>query len=375
MVAVGVAQPACGRSDVDPICIGYRYTVMHTVEPDKLLAILNPGVSQEEFTFAVPSIFVNAETHQVLQDAGDGRHEVVESRLRAILADATRELCRRTLEAAAEAEQEDFDFRTEPNNCDSFTPAGISYHGALADPDDFDDPGPPVVPNPVCHARCLLDECSDYETGGDYGDAPDHPFARTVRCRCKLEEIDLCSANSEGAYPVVLASTIEEDYCVPEDEDSPAEYCRVSIADYFNASIRALNHYGGVAFEEYDGSCGGYTPAQYHVAVECRPVIANGASIQDDADAAYTDQEDVCGSGCSSLICDDLQNDNFKGRDRARIRDLEIAIPIAPWVRIVTATSCLPHALRTKSSTESACPRSSVEQTVGAMMAGGARHV
>lgn len=294
---------ACGRSDLEIECIAYRYRISPTPPQTQLFAsitIANQGTSS--FPFTPPSLIVNPETHQAIV-AGSGD---IEERLRDRLADATREACRRTLED----EIADFDFRTDSHNCNdsAFTSLGLLLDSAVVEADDFDDLGPPIVPNPVCHALCLLDDCSEFETAGSsFDDEPVSPFARTVRCRCQLEQINDCTPTSGIDFPTELSSTIEDDFCVPSTVRNPAEYCRVTIAEYFSASIRAINYYAGVAIGEYGDDCG--SQSTLDIGVECRPIDADSEDIETHAVEAYTEQNDACTPGCSDLSCNELQND------------------------------------------------------------------
>jgi Ca2+-binding RTX toxin-like protein len=316
-VSATIIQPACGRSDLEIECVAFRYTVDGDPFTGKLLAVFVPSEDPpQDFPFNPPSIIVNLGTHEALQDGYHAQHELAETQLRLLLGDATREICRLTLEEEVDDEdtedEQGFDFRVDGNNCNSYTPAGIEISHTAVESSDLDDPGPPVVLNPVCHASCLLEDCSYDETGG-YDPSPEHPFVRTVHCRCQLEEMGTCSPPDTSVFPDQLPLT--DDFCVPEDEDSPAEYCRIAIADYFTASIRAINNYGGVApFGGYDGTCGDYVPAGYNVVVECLPVVEQDLEIETSAAEAYTEQNDDCAPGCSNLSCDELQNES--GEDR-----------------------------------------------------------
>lgn len=99
------------------MCFAHKYSVEPTSGLTTLPAILNPGnvTSEQQFTFTPPSILVNEETHQEIINHPGGE---VEGRLRDLLSDATRELCRRTLEQQLAQQQISFDFRTDPHNCD-----------------------------------------------------------------------------------------------------------------------------------------------------------------------------------------------------------------------------------------------------------------
>lgn len=303
MLFVGLISPACGRSDQEIACIAFKYAAEANVpNTNKLRATVNFGQGDLNLEFNPPTVIVDMETHQAIQ----GGHSGAEGRLRGILADAAREQCRRTIKDTFS----DFDFRVHVNNCASaYAPVNIFTDPIFVEvqADDFDDPGIPVTPNPACHARCLLEDCTTDDTGG-YDPSPDHPLVRAVRCECKLEVIDDCSPSASGSFPATLANTIVDEFCVPEGE-LVANYCRTSIADYFNASIRAINHYGGVALDPYNNTCGNYTPAQYDVTVTCAPAIAQDKTIEADADGAYSEQSDACAPGCGSLSCDDIQNE------------------------------------------------------------------
>lgn len=305
ILGAAAAQPACGRSDLEIVCFAYKYSVKPTSGLTTLPAIFNPGdLSEQQFTFTPPSILVNQETHQAIINDPGGE---VEGRLRDLLSDATRELCRRKLEQQVML----FDFRTDSHNCDGmpYSSEGIGLDDVMVEASEYDDQGFPVQLNPVCFAACLLDDCHSSGTGGDNDPLPGFPFSRTVRCKCQVEQMDDCSPSSPGLFPPQMSSSITDDFCVPDDEPSPAEYCRVSIADYFNASLRAINHYGGIHLDPYDGECGNFDPALYDVVVECLAVDAYG-DILEYATEAYTEQNDACEPGCSSLACDELQNDN-----------------------------------------------------------------
>lgn len=304
-----VVQPGCGRSDLEIACVAFRYAVQPTLSSGKLPAVFAPSEGVQAFEFDPPAVLVDIETHQAIQDPGHAHHQDAEERVRLILSDAAREICRQTLEASVTGAA--FDFRTSPSNCDvgyELDAIGILY--TSVDATEFDDPGPPIIPNPVCHARCLLDECITNDTGG-YDSAPQHPFLHTVRCQCQVEEVGDCSSpNGSDVFPHD-GLTVTDDFCVPETEPliGPADYCRVAVADYFTASIRAVNYYLGVApFQGYDDSCGSYTPALFDVEVSCRSVNSYG-SMSEDAAYAYAQQNDGCEAGCSDLACNELQND------------------------------------------------------------------
>jgi len=305
-----VLQPACGRSEVDTdYCIGFRYSVPPTVSPDKLVAVFQPPDDDPiEVQFVVPAMFVTLETHQAIQDPLNPDHEFADNQLRLLLGDATIEACRRALTDELDDVDFQFDFRIHVNNCfEDFQPGVIAPVGAAADPDDFDDPGPPIVPNPVCHAACLLDECTYDDTGG-YDPTPEYPFIRTVACDCEIETIGDCVNSPFGGlfHSDVLDAGLTENYCVPEGE-MPANYCRTDIADYFNAGTRMVTYHS--EYPQVTGTCGTYSPASEDLKVTCKPVIAAGADILKEAAEAYSDQEDDCEPGCSDLACDDFISD------------------------------------------------------------------
>jgi len=209
VIFVVFGQPACGRSDQEITCIAYKYVVVSNLPSGKLAAVLNPGgLGQTAFEFSPPSLVVDSETHQAIQDEDDSQHDEAEIRLSILLADATRELCRRTLEG----EVPGFDFRTDFSNCglgQSYDYDNISFEHTTVTADDFDDQGPPVVLNRACHALCLLDDCSYSDTGG-YDPPPEYPSAYTVHCKCLLEEVDNCNPASPQAFPVALSTTATE---------------------------------------------------------------------------------------------------------------------------------------------------------------------
>lgn len=297
-----LVQPACGRSDLEVTCLAYRYSVATSLPSGKLAAIFDPSGDPQFFEFLPPSLIVDAETHQQILDDS---YSAAAVRLRERLADATRELCRRTLEADEDLE---FDFRVNDSNCDDpdYAAEQIAIVSEVVTDGDFDEGGPTVTLNPACFGACLLDECFSDETSGS-DPTPEHPFTRTVRCNCQIEAMDGCSPLSDGNFPAQMNPSLTDDFCVPDEVANPAEYCRIVIADYFNAGIRAINNYGGLPLEPYNGDCGNFAPALYDVDVECRPADAHG-DILDVASEAYTQQNDGCAPGCSDLACDDLQN-------------------------------------------------------------------
>jgi Ca2+-binding RTX toxin-like protein len=295
-----MTQSSCGRSDLEIICLAHKYSLATAPEQQTLAAILDPFGSADEFAFTPPSFLVNDETHQTILNNPDG---MAADRLHAILADATREVCRRTLEG----QDLDFDFRNDSNNCDQYDEEWELVTEVVVE-DDFDEEGPSVELNPACFAACLLDECVAGESGGDYDPPPEHPFARTVRCQCEVEEIGDCPPPpgpiQAGLYP--SPTTIKESFCVPEGVSDAANYCRVSVADYSNASIRIINEFSGLL--PFGGTCTGSGPSEFNVEVTCLPVDEHG-NILTDAAAAYTAQEDSCEPGCSDLACADFQTE------------------------------------------------------------------
>lgn len=257
---------------------------------------------EASFSFNAPSLSVNQETYQAIQGGYDPDAEL---RLRIRLADATRESCRLAIKNTISS----FDFRNDANNCDVYTESFVSHDGGSVEAADDDlDPGPAYEMNPICQGVCLLEQCDGYDTGGGFDDPPTDPLARIVHCECKLEQMGDCSGSYSGDLPQTLWQTTRADYCVPEGAPA-ADYCRISVADYYNASVRALNHYGGVIpFEGYVGTCGDFEPASYNVVVTCVPIMEPETSIDEQGDEAYSEQNDICAPGCSSFACDDLQN-------------------------------------------------------------------
>jgi hypothetical protein len=181
--AMAALQPACGRSDAEITCFAHRYSVAPMQNSSTLPAIMGPSGSQTTIAFTPPSFIVNEATHQAILNETDG---VVLGRLHDILADATREICRRALED----NDVDFDFAVDENNCDDYVaPNGIVLTGETIEASEFDDqPGFPIELNPTCFAACLLEECSTHGDSGDHDPPPDHPFAHSVRCQCEIEE-------------------------------------------------------------------------------------------------------------------------------------------------------------------------------------------
>ncbi len=270
-------------------------------------AILNPGGNEEIFTFTAPSLIVNHETHQVIQagiQSGDGSD--AEDQLRLLLADSTRELCRRTLEDPAL--ELDFDFRVDLNNCEDYSPATIEFVPTIVADGDFAESGPTVELNPACFGTCLLDECNFNETG-DHDPAPALPFLRTVSCQCEIERIANCMDLEEVDARLPVSSGFTESFCVPEGK-LPADFCRTDVADYMNASIRVINHYVVIPAPPatFDGTCGDFSPEDLSLVVRCLAQDEQGSDIVNEAAEAYTEQDDACAPGCSDLACDDLQN-------------------------------------------------------------------
>lgn len=303
-------QPACGRSDLQLQCVAHRYSVEGDVVTGELVATFQPVSGPlQVFSFVPPSILISTETHEALQDQEHAQHATAETQLRLLLADATREICRRTLEdevlPANSADGNGFDFRVDQNNCDDYDLVGIDLDNTAVEAGDFDQLGPPLVLNPVCHATCLLEECSYDETGG-YDPAPEHSFVRTVSCDCQLELFGDCENSPEGSSvpSMVSGGGLTESYCVPVGE-LPADYCRTNVADYLSASIRMVNYHSFYP-SQVPGTCGGWAPGDFTVVVTCLPTDEVGADIQTNAAGAYTEQDDACEPGCSDLSCDSL---------------------------------------------------------------------
>lgn len=257
------------------------------------------------FEFTAPSVYVNAETHQaILYNYGGAR-----AQLRLVLADAAREICRSTLEG----EDSNFDFRTDPNNCNDYDPATIQYEPGVLQSVEYDAADPPTVLPLVCSPLCLIDNCT-YDDTGDFDPPPEHPLARTVACECKIESIGDCVNEEDDVwYSEALEAGFVEHYCVPEGA-LPADYCRTSIADYFNASTRAVSYYTTYVVSDPPamGTCGDWAPSELSLKVTCIPKVAEGGEPEEEGIEAYTDQCDGCSPGCSELECDELWVDPYE---------------------------------------------------------------
>ena len=154
MLAVGVSVGAasCGPHAV-LACLARRYAVQDQNGNDQLTAVLNPGQeNQQSFPFTGPSMIVNQDTHQEIVAEADGS---AAQRLRDRLADATRELCRRTLEEDGGV----VDVRSANTNCDIYTAAAINLSDSTVEPSAPDPSGAPIQVDPLCSATCLANHC------------------------------------------------------------------------------------------------------------------------------------------------------------------------------------------------------------------------
>lgn len=305
-------QPACGPH-VALACSAYRYSSVGA-SGGTHVALAFPGTAQQQaHTFTPPAILVDDSTHQdiVEQPNGAGATE-----LRLLLADATREACRLKLEE----EIPGFSPATDGHNCDGFTPSSIMLVQTVAPAGQPQIPGAPIQEDDeTCFASCLLgDDCFSGSASGGFDDPPDHPFARTVRCECQVEEVGGCGDLSDVPDPTAVPAggSFVEDYCVPAGV-APGDYCRNEIAGFFASSVRAVSHWTETLLGDptWAQSCGGgvppvasHLPADLPLRVTCVPSPAFG-DIETDAAEAYTQQNDACEPGCGTTTCESLQLD------------------------------------------------------------------
>jgi hypothetical protein len=282
--ALSAMQQGCGEPFSVIACAAHRYSVVPETGTMLEAIYFPPGQEPEVFLFSPPSLIVDDRTHQDIQNPqsnGDA-----EAQLRLLLADATIELCRRTLEA----EVEGFNFRIDANNCIEYSSTAITIDPTMVEASEPDPQGAHIQEDPTCFAACLVDECS-YGDTEDYDSPPDHPFTRTVGCHCRIETIGDCMSSSLPDFPEDVDFTAS--ICVPE-ETPPADYCRVSVTDYLSASLRMVAYHSWHP-NQVPGTCGSWTPANLDVTVTCLPVDEPDADIQTEAAEAYTIQDDAWG--------------------------------------------------------------------------------
>jgi hypothetical protein len=214
-----------------------------------LSAVFEPGPQQQEFFFTPPPLRVDLETHEAIQTGIQSETgSVTETQVRLLVADATREACRRTLEDNIAG----FDPLVDPHNCETYTEEGITLVFTPAPVGEPEIPGPPIqVDDETCVAPCVAENCSEATGGFDgYDSPPEHPFARSVRCQCQVAEMGDCAG---GTLPnltyVPDGGTFTESYCVPAGV-APADYCRYEISSYFEATIRAISHWALITTED-----------------------------------------------------------------------------------------------------------------------------
>jgi hypothetical protein len=256
-------------------CEAYDYSAEPT-NGSSLLAVYDPGGQNLIFQFTPPPFRVDLETHEAIQSgSGSGSGSVTEAQVRLLVADATREACRREITDNVAL----FDPLVDDHNCDvDYDDAMITLVFTPAPVGEPEIPGPPIQVDPeTCVAPCVAENCSEATGGFDgYDSPPEHPFARSVRCQCQVAEMGDCGG---GTLPnltfVPDGGAFTESYCVP-DGVPPADYCRYQVSSYFEATIRAISHWGSVTTDDEgwahtcaEGPLGNHTPA--NLPVEGKP--------------------------------------------------------------------------------------------------------
>ena len=293
-------------------CMAYGYTT-DAGPGGQLSAILDPGPSQTAIPFTPPAVLVSHTSHVAIVnalDAGDTNAPALQA-LYVHVADATREMCRRTIQDHLDTLPGQPNVMGEVTNCEDYDEAFAQSQLAPGQPVPESEPdlsGAHIQVDPQCHGIDLLGENLSPFGDTDGIDSPEHPLSRVVACQCEVEKVGVCNVaghyapdrdGGSGSPP----RTIHEKFCLPEGR-MPADYCRVDIANYLNGAVRMIAGYQGIELSDPDpNACLQYEPSAVDVVVRCVPEDMDDLDAAEVGTLAWTDQEDECFEGCGSVDC------------------------------------------------------------------------